>query len=97
MSDATNDVRTERCADCGRSLGRVYYATVPSFGNLCISCHANRFPPAGPSDVDAGDDELIEDRIKAWCEQPHGEEDEGHTELLCDAETELRRLRGVKS
>lgn len=33
----------------------------------------------------------IEDRIARWRE---GEEDEGHVELLCDAEEELRGLRG---
>ena len=38
---------------------------------------------------------LAEDRIKRWREEDSGEETEGFTELLCDAEDELRRLRHV--
>lgn len=37
----------------------------------------------------------VEDRIKMWREEPPDEEIEGVIELLCDAEEELRKLRGV--
>lgn len=37
----------------------------------------------------------IEDRIKRWREEEPGAETEGHIELICEAEVELRRLRNL--
>ena len=38
---------------------------------------------------------LIEERINSWRQQSPGEEDEDYVSLLCDAETELCKLRGA--